>query len=120
MENTETSRSSCDSSRRDSSLRKLLSLRNMLGEDTLRATKSISIRVRSPSGQMKSMRGDSLFTAPKSLSVQRGTTVVVIPSEYRASDRRDIEYFYDFDEIEDEIGRGEFGVVYKCTKCDDD
>eukprot|EP00485_Elphidium_margaritaceum_P022907 CAMPEP_0202710608 /NCGR_PEP_ID=MMETSP1385-20130828/22566_1 /ASSEMBLY_ACC=CAM_ASM_000861 /TAXON_ID=933848 /ORGANISM="Elphidium margaritaceum" /LENGTH=1085 /DNA_ID=CAMNT_0049370179 /DNA_START=85 /DNA_END=3342 /DNA_ORIENTATION=+ len=63
-------------------------------------------------------------TVESSQSYKRGNTLAVLPGYYEhVKERKFFDHFH-FDEIEDELGEGEFGVVYKCrrvkTEEDDD
>ncbi len=47
-------------------------------------------------------------------SVKRGGTIAVLPGYSQFFKHKKFFDHFDFDEIEDELGEGEFGVVYKC------
>eukprot|EP01084_Bolivina_argentea_P273936 466765_1 len=49
-------------------------------------------------------------------SVKRGGTIAVLPGYSQFFKHKKFFDHFDFDEIEDELGEGEFGIVYKCRK----
>eukprot|EP01084_Bolivina_argentea_P273940 466770_1 len=51
-------------------------------------------------------------------SVKRGGTIAVLPGYSQFFKHKKFFDHFDFDEIEDELGEGEFGVVYKCRRVD--
>lgn len=113
----------------DDPLQHMMSLSRMLPQESVQSLKSPmhSLSIRSPMApsKMSTFRDHSSFRVnsaldQKSISVMRNNTVIVMQLEYQKTDRRDFYDYFDFDEFEDEIGRGEFGVVYKCKKVDDE
>eukprot|EP01084_Bolivina_argentea_P304373 525629_1 len=49
-------------------------------------------------------------------SFRRGETTYILPNYHEKYKQKKFDDYYDVNEFEDELGEGEFGIVYKCRK----
>eukprot|EP01083_Nonionella_stella_P041233 111800_1 len=96
-----------------SKLGTMTSLSNILPPSIFEQGISVNIL---PGMHKKESLSSSTGRPLKPSSVKRGGTIQVLPGYQKQFKERKFYDHFDFDEIEDELGDGEFGVVYKCRR----
>eukprot|EP01083_Nonionella_stella_P077355 211187_1 len=96
-------------------LQKHTSLSVIMPRDVFRHNLSVNVL---PGMNKKSSKtnANAAVSHDRDASFKRGTTTVVLPGYYNGLKQRKFTDCFDMDEIDDFLGEGEFGVVYKCRK----